>query len=131
MKADEMPSADLEDFTVIYPEVKPKEEVIFTVGDLVEMDHHVLNHYVQLGIVNRHHGSLIEVNWLWYAYDGNNDLFCVPKRQTVDPSFLKKLANFDQPFEPTQFHWWKFKGIMTHFTFFADGRGWRFKNMSW
>ena len=63
---------------------------MFTVGDLVKMKHWVLDHYVQLGLVKQHHGCLIEVCWVWYAYDGNNDLVCVPKKQTVNPSFLKK-----------------------------------------
>ena len=44
---------------------------------------------------------------------------------------LTKLANFDQPLDPAQFNWWKFKGVMSHFDFFADGRGWRMKSMKW
>ena len=126
------PAQEVDDnLTVIYTQNKEEEEVVFTVGDLVEMKHWVLDHYVQFGLVKQHHGDLIEVSWVWYAYDGNNDLVCVPKRTTVNPTFLKKLANFDQPLDPSQFNWWKFKGVMTHFDFFADGRGWRFKNMSW
>ena len=119
----EMEDKKLEDLTVIYTQKSEEEEVVFTVGDLVEMQHHVLDHYLQLGLIKQHHGSLVEVYWLWHAYDGNNDLVCIPKKTTFNPSFLKKLANFHEPLDPSQFNWWKYKGVMTHFDFFADGRG--------
>ena len=130
-KVEPMEDLDIGELTVIYPEVGTKEEVIFTVGDLVEMQHPQVEHYVQFGLVGKNHGSLVEVFWLWYARDGNNDLVCVEKKTTVNPSFLTRLAKFDEPLDPAKFNWWKYKGIMHHFSFYADGRGWRFENMSW
>ena len=133
MSPEPMEDIDVGELTVVpYTPKDPEENVIvFTIGDLVEMQHHVLDHYVQLGLVAKNHGSLVEVFWLWYARDGNNDLVCVPKKQTVNPDFLKRLAKFDEPMDPAQFNWWKYKGVTSHFAFYADGRGWRFKNMSW
>ena len=81
-----------DDSTIIPGDTKQEEEdipddetVIFTVGDLVQMQHDTLEQYVQLGIVKMHHGCLVEVYWLWHAEDGAGDNVYVPKVQTVNP----------------------------------------------
>ena len=122
------------DSLVVVPFISKDEEetVVFTVGDLVEMKHHVLNQYVQLGLIK---GSIddehVEVYWLWHAADGNEDLVFVKKVETVPAQTLTRLAKFDEPLDGKMFNWWKYKGIMRHFVFYADGRGWKFRENHW
>ena len=47
----EMEGQDLKYLTVIYSQKSAGEEVDFTVGYLVETQHHALDHYVQLGLI--------------------------------------------------------------------------------
>ena len=53
----EMEVEDIKDLTVIYSQKSAGEEV----GDLVEMQNHVLDHYLQLGHIKQDHGTLVEV----------------------------------------------------------------------
>ena len=122
----------IDSLTVIPYVPKTNDTVtIFTVGDLVEMDHHVLQNFVQLGLVKANVEEGVEVYWLWTSPDGNEDLVCVHKVDTVAPTALKRLAKFDEPLDGKDFNWWKYKGIMQHFVFYADGRGWRFRANEW
>ena len=77
---------------------------VFTVGDLVEMDHHVLQNFVQLGLVKANVEEGVEVYWLWTSPDGNEDLVCVHKVETVAPTALKRLAKFDEPLDEKDFN---------------------------
>ena len=85
-----MKDTDVVELTVIlFTQKNPGDEFNdFTVGDIMEMKHDVLDHYVQLSPVVKNHRDLVKINRYWHVRDINNDLVFVQKMSTVDPDFL-------------------------------------------